>query len=60
MPWFWPIGTAEYNALLRVARGFLDEPFGIANTLGADQYALGIQAREQVAETFAFLSDEVL
>ena len=50
----------EHNALVRIPRGALDEPVTVADTLGGDQCALGIQAVENVLETLALRADEVL
>src|SRR3546814_4669280 len=49
---------AEQAALLRVGGRLPDEPFGIADTFGADQDPLGIHTRKDVAEPLPFLADQ--
>src|SRR6266446_3400735 len=50
----------EYDALVCILDGTLDEPITVADALGGDQRALGIQAVEDVLESLAFLPDQVL
>ena len=60
MPWFWPIGRSNTTRSLAYLRRLLDEPVAVADALGGDQDALGVQAVEDVAEALAFLADQVL
>ena len=53
-----PDGPAEHDAIAGVLRGLLDEPAAIADALGGDQRALGIQAVEDVAKALALLADQ--
>ena len=41
-------------------RDLVDEPVAVADALGGDQRALGVEAVEDVAEALAFLADQVL
>ncbi len=53
-------GAVEDDAVLGVRRRFVDEPVAVADAFGGDEDALGVEAVEDVAETFAFLADQVL
>ncbi|MCY1535513.1 hypothetical protein D9M68_709220 [compost metagenome] len=53
-------GTPEHLALIGVVHRLADEPFGITDAFGSDQHALGIHAREDVAETLALFANLVL
>ena len=43
-------GAAEHNALLDLGADLVDEPVAIADALGGDQRAFGIQSVEDVLE----------
>src|SRR5690606_35057764 len=43
-----------------VGSDFIDEPVAVANALGGNQGAFGVQAVENVLEAFAFLANQVL
>ena len=51
--------TAEDASLLGIVRRLVYEPLGVADALRGDEDALGVHARKDVAETFAFLADQV-
>jgi hypothetical protein len=53
-----PDRAAEHDAVLGVVSCALDEPLGIADAFGGDQHALGVHAREDVAEALALLADQ--
>ncbi len=53
-----PDGPAEYHTVAGVLRGLFDEPAAIADALGGDQRALGIQAVKDVAKALALLADQ--
>src|SRR3954471_3281848 len=54
-----PDRPAEYRTLFGVIARLLDEPFAVADAFRRDQDALGIHARENVAEALAFFADQV-
>ena len=51
---------AEDDALARIARHPVDEPVAVADALGGDQRALGVEPVEDVLEALAFLADQVV
>ena len=51
--------AAEDRALAGVLRDFVDEPVAVADALGGDQSAFGVQAVEDVAEALAFFADQI-
>ncbi len=53
-------GTVEDDALAGIAGDALDEPVSVADALGGDQGALGIQAVEDVLEALSFSADQIL
>ena len=58
--WFWPIGPAEHDALLGVARGARERGPADADGLGGDQDALRVHAVQDVLEALALLADAIL
>ena len=60
MPWFWPIGPAEDDALVGVGDGPLDGDAPDAERLGGDEDALGVEPVEQVGEAAALLADALV
>ncbi len=52
-------GPPKYDTLVGILYRSLDKPVPIAERLGRDQNAFGIQAVEQIAKPFSFLSDEL-
>ncbi|MCY1531410.1 hypothetical protein D9M68_666340 [compost metagenome] len=52
--------AAEHHAVAGVLAGLLDEPAAVADALGGDQGALGVEAVEDVLEALALFADQVL
>src|SRR5215471_9415875 len=51
--------TVEYHALFGVAAGAIEKPAAVAHTLRSDQNPLRVQAVEQIAESLAFLPNQI-
>ncbi len=57
-PWFWPMGRSNTTRSLAYFGRAVDEPVTIANALGGDQRALGVQAVQRCLEALAFLAHQ--
>ena len=53
-------GSAKHHPVVGIAAGAVNEPIGVPNALGGNQYALGIQAIQNVGKAFALLADQVV
>ena len=53
-------GTTKYHPVVGIATGAVYEPIGVANALGGNQYALRIQAVQNIGKAFAFLANQVV